>query len=166
MGAFRLVFLSSSGAENLEDSVIKTLRFDLEFNFETFESIRMDGLVSEKLGWSSRIVNIFGFCGVSIIAEALRHGDLLALSVPKGGYLTEPRKDKEKLQDHSPFSPQKKLELALDMVESVALLHSYPGGVIVHDDIQLSQVRQSGQASCYIRCSRLFGSSCSHQTVR
>jgi serine/threonine protein kinase len=155
-GAFRVAFLSSPGKKNLEDSsynnstriavgqdstVLKTLKFKLDFNYESYEYIRMDALVSEKLSWSSRIVDIFGFCGLAMMTEAMMHGDLMDLAVPKGGHLKEPMLDKEKLQDHSPFSPDKKLELALDMVEAVAVLHSYPGGVIVHDDIQLPQVR-------------------------
>lgn len=108
--------------------------------------MRMDALVSEKLTWSPRIVDIYGFCGVTIVAEALELGDLLDLAVPTGGYLTETIDENEKLQDHGPFSPDKKLELALDMVEAVALLHSYPGGVIVHDDIQMTQVRYRHQS--------------------
>jgi hypothetical protein len=163
-GAFRVAFLSSLGRKNLEDSsvfyshlsarldstVFKTLRYELDFNYESYESIRMDALLSEKLSRSSRIVDIYGFCGLSILSEALMHGDLMDLAVPNGGYLKEPRVDKEKLHDHSPFSPEKKLELALDMVEAVVLLHSYPGGVMVHDDIQLTQVRSyHGRASSF-----------------
>lgn len=140
--------------------MLKTLKFKLDFNYESYEYIRMDALVSEKLSWSSRMVDIFGFCGLAMITEAMMHGDLMDLAVPKGGHLKEPMLDKEKLQDHSPFSPDKKLELALDMVEAVALLHSYPGGVIVHDDIQLPQVRQCVQTSPHMFCSTfcLFGS--------
>jgi hypothetical protein len=63
----------------------------------------MDALLSEKLSWSSRIVDIFGFCGLSILTEALIHGDLMDLAVPKGGYLKERKFVKAKLHDHSPF---------------------------------------------------------------
>lgn len=34
---------------------------------------------------------------------------------------------------------QLKSLISLEMAETIADLHSYPGGIIVHDDIQLSQ---------------------------
>ena len=37
------------------------------------------------------------------------------------------------------IEPKTKLEWALEMAEAVALLHNHKRGVIVHDDIQLSQ---------------------------
>lgn len=43
------------------------------------------------------------------------------------------------LVEMNELPPSTKIEWALDMAETVALLHNHERGVIVHDDIQLSQ---------------------------
>ena len=106
--------------------------------------MRMDAIVNEKLNGHSRIVSSYGFCGMSIIGEAMTHGDLDKWAIPSGvGRIDAPLNDKEHLVVGNELTGVRKLELSLEMVEAVLLLHSYPGGVIVHDDIQLSQFLMS-----------------------
>lgn len=50
-----------------------------------------------------------------------------------------PAIDGPRLVAMNELPPTTKLEWSLDMAESVALLHNHKRGVIVHDDIQLSQ---------------------------
>lgn len=102
--------------------------------------MRMDAIVNEKLSWSPRIVNIYGYCGLGMISEAMQSGDLETLAIPtKVGRLSMAIDVSSSLEDRNTISGKQKLEYSLDMAEAVLLLHSYPGGVIVHDDIQLSQ---------------------------
>lgn len=99
----------------------------------------MDALVSERLSWSSRIVGVYGSCGLSAINEAASK-DLDAVAVPAGdGRPSEPLNDTLALDVRNDLTGTQKLEYALEMFEATALLHSYPGGVIIHDDIQLTQ---------------------------
>lgn len=100
----------------------------------------MDAIVTERLTWSPRIVDIFGFCGSSMLNEAMVNGDLEKVAVPsKTGRLGHALNDKEHLDVRNNLTATKKLEYSLDMAEAVLVLHSFPDGVIVHDDIQLSQ---------------------------
>jgi hypothetical protein len=100
----------------------------------------MDAIVSERLTSSPAIVDIYGFCGLSMMSEYLSMGDLMQHATP-GGDRVNPVElnDSEDVDPQNYFSATEKLTLSLEMAEAIALLHSYKGGVIVHDDIQLPQ---------------------------
>jgi serine/threonine protein kinase len=100
----------------------------------------MDALVAERLTSSPRIYDIYGYCGLGILSEFFPHGDMEDVAVPGEGYIKS-----EKLQDGSELQPQndltalQKLEICTQMAEALADLHGNPNGVIVHQDMQLSQ---------------------------
>lgn len=99
----------------------------------------MDALVSERFTSSPLIVDIYGYCGLSMMSEYMPLGDLRNHVMPNSA-----RSVKVELDDSEPvdpwnsFSGTEKLTLSLLMAEAIALLHGYKGGVIVHDDIQVS----------------------------
>jgi len=65
---------------------------------------------------------------------------LFLLTQPGEGYMKqEELKDKDDVKPQNDYTSLEKLELALAMAESLAVLHSYEGGLIVHDDVQLCQ---------------------------
>lgn len=100
----------------------------------------MDALISERFTSSDRIVDIYGHCGSSILSEFVNGGDVEEIAVPGDGFIKQ--EDLHDLDDVKPqnnFTTSDKLLIALEMAESIALLHNYPGGRIVHDDIQMSQ---------------------------
>jgi serine/threonine protein kinase len=103
--------------------------------------MRMDAIIAERLSWSNKIVDIYGFCGTGMINEAMRNGDAEKKVSPLGHRFTYNGSDTNGglLVVKNDLSGSQKLKYALEMVEAVAVLHSYIGGVIVHDDIQLSQ---------------------------
>ena len=69
------------------------------------------------------------------------NGNLESVAIPNGLRAPDVQlHDKEHLDPHNRFLPSQKLGYSLEMAEAVSVLHSYPGGVMVHDDIQLSQV--------------------------
>lgn len=113
------------------------------YDIEIFEYTRMDALVAERLTASKRIYNIYGHCGIGIASEFFPHGDIEDIAVPEEGYLTSKEiKEAEassELITYNEFTPREKLELSLQMAESIADLHGYEYGVIVHQDVQLSQ---------------------------
>jgi serine/threonine protein kinase len=120
--------------------VFKSFFWGSEFQYDDFEFMRMDAIVNEKLNGIPRIVKSYGFCGTGIIGESMINGDLEKLAVPNEvGRFEKPLDDKGQLVVRNNLSGTKKLELSLEMAEAVLLLHYFSGGVIVHDDIQLSQ---------------------------
>ena len=84
-------------------------------------------------------MDAYGHCGFSIMAEAVQN-ELEELIVPNSGYAD--KEDLDDSQDVDPFndfSPPEKLDIALAMAESIADLHGFEDGIIVHGDVQLCQ---------------------------
>ncbi len=107
-----------------------------------FEYTRMDAVVAERLTASKRIYDIYGHCGIGIASEFFPHGDIEEIAVPEEGYLSRDEileRDSRELTSDNEFTSREKLVLSLQMAEAVADLHGYEYGVIVHQDIQLSQ---------------------------
>ena len=52
-----------------------------------YEFVRMDAIVSERLTSNSRIVDIYGHCGLSIFSEYLEDGVIEDLIVPGSGHI-------------------------------------------------------------------------------
>jgi hypothetical protein len=121
-------------------AIFKAYYWGAPYSFEDFEFMRMDAIVSEKLTYSPRIVHSYGFCGASIISEAMPNGSLQEVAIPTGtGRLGQTLPLLPELDVRNKLSGSKKLDYSLDMAEAILLLHGYFGGLIVHDDIQLSQ---------------------------
>jgi len=100
----------------------------------------VDSLVTERLSSNDRIVDMFGYTGVALIAEAFLNGDIEhdVVGQHERSAAFDPMAEPE-VQPRNNFTGSEKLKLALDMVKPVAALHNFPDGIIVHDDIQLSQ---------------------------
>jgi serine/threonine protein kinase len=137
-GYYRTVYLTSK--PHTESVVVKMLNWRYNFTYDDFEYMRMDAIVNEKLNGNPEIVHSYAFCGNSIIGEAMAFGDLHKMAVPSGIGRNLPNTDNEtNVIVRNTLSGTQKLEFSLQMAESVLLLHAFLGGVIVHDDIQLSQ---------------------------
>jgi hypothetical protein len=136
------VYLADLGTEQV---VYKSYGEGARFEFDEYEFNRMDGIVAERLSSANRpvIVDIYGFCGLSQIAEPMPTGDLSMIATPLGAYRRPIAQiqlnDTERLDPMNTLKPSEKLLYALEMAESIALLHGHKGGVIVHDDIHLGQ---------------------------
>lgn len=121
-----------------EGRVLKTLRGKHEFTERTMLMVQRDAIVMERLTSSPRIINMFGHCGTSITVEPISY-ELEQYAVPSGYMKKEALSDKFDVKPQNDFDPIEKLSLALEMAETLAILHGYEGGVIVHDDVQLCQ---------------------------
>lgn len=139
-GTYRQVFGIMHG-EQRQKIVIKGIAHELEFKHENYEFVRMDAIVAERLSASPRTFDIYGFCGVAILSEYFYHSDIERDVI--GG--NEGYMDPKNLLDQDTLKPQnnltgiEKLVLSLEMAEALADLHGYVNGLIVHDDVQLSQ---------------------------
>lgn len=149
-GAYRQVYLTAGPAANIDETfVLKTFALDSDFSYDGYEFVRMDANVNEKLNGHARIVSMYSYCGISVTSEAMLQGDMEHVAVPTG--VGRPMKsiphDTQPLTVRNTLSGTQKLVRSLEMAEAVLLLHTYSGGVMVHDDIQLSQflLSSSGQ---------------------
>jgi serine/threonine protein kinase len=113
---------------------------DTRFNRIDYEAMRMDMLVGEIFSSNPMFVDIYGYCALSMFSEYMPHGDASTLAQPhyERGYFnrTSAQLGVTPLND---LTPKVKLVWAYEMAKSVSYLHNYPGGVLVHDDIQLPQ---------------------------
>lgn len=123
-----------------EDMVVKTLRIaEHDFKIHAWQEILLDALIMERLTGSPRIMNIYGHCGFTVTAETIE-GELEEVIVPGDGVAKQVDLDKEDdVKPKNNFNVMEKLEIALTMAESIADLHGFRDGMIIHDDIQLCQ---------------------------
>jgi len=119
--------------------VLKTLRMKHDYSIQDFTGIQKDALVMERLTSSPRILDMFGHCSMSMLVQPMPY-EVEEYVIPGDGFAKQ--EDLDQYGDIKPmndFNVTEKLEMALVMAESIADLHGYEGGVIVHDDIQLCQ---------------------------
>ena len=135
-GAYRQVLtLNHTFTNTWERFVMKDIQYSHKFEVDDYEFVRMDAMVAERLTGSPRIYDIYGFCGQGIISEYFTHGDIERVAIPDD---YKPGKN-DTLRFYNELDLEQKVLISLQMAEAVADLHGYPGGVIVHQDIQLSQ---------------------------
>jgi len=146
-GGFREVFSIRTPQDIFAIKEILFEKINVSRYFELMEYVRMDAIVAERLSASPRIYDIYGYCALSIASEFFFHGDIEALSGGEIAYhppvknddAETSRDDDDAWRPKNVFTPAQKLVLGLDMAEGLADLHGYDGGVIIHDDVQLSQ---------------------------
>lgn len=105
--------------------------------WEIFEKTRLDALVMERLTSSPRVALVHAHCGTSLVTEAF-HGEVQKYVVPGSGYVRK-LGDEAGVRPRNAFAVGEKLEMALSMAESLADLHGFEEGVMVHGDVQLCQ---------------------------
>lgn len=59
-----------------ERVVLKTLRYQHDFDGRNYDRHRRDAMATERLTWSPNIINIYGFCGNSGVYEFAPGGDI------------------------------------------------------------------------------------------
>lgn len=135
-GAYREVYLLHERYD--PEMVVKIQRYhNNPFKQDRYEFIRMDALVMERLTASPRIVDIYGHCATSVFSEYLPV-EAEKLIIPHSG-MGKHLHDEEEVKPQNKLTPSHQLKLALEMAESIADLHGFQDGVLVHDDIQLCQ---------------------------
>ena len=122
--------------------ILKVAEMELDYATRDYEFMRMEGAVNAALAPHPLVVGIYGFCALSMFSEAMVRGDIEGMALPT--YQREECEktlelDQPQLIPMNKLEPNTKLEWALNMAEAVALLHNHERGVMVHDDIQLSQ---------------------------
>ena len=94
--------------------------------------------VNAALSPHPKIVDLYSFCGLSMLSEAMPRGDLHRLAAPHYERCrTSLFADQWQLRNN--LTGRQKVRLALEMAQAVQVLHTFPGGTIVHNDLQASQ---------------------------
>ena len=115
---------------------------DLDFDHRRFYQINADALIMERLTASPRIADIYGKCGTSVMQELLLDTVVNRMEGPYGGHAT--RKQFMRVQRHEPdamnnLTLSEKLSMAIEFAESLAELHGFEGGTMMHGDFHSPQ---------------------------
>lgn len=130
-GLWRSVWSVNPRAVMTEPIVLKTMQKEHELTDRNYDRHRRDAIVMEQLTSSPYVVDIYGFCGNSVLTEYM---DLTLDDVIFAN-------DVEVVIDSKPVpvTGALKLQWALDVARGVQALHQISGGPIVHTDIQAKQ---------------------------
>jgi serine/threonine protein kinase len=115
------------------------LRMEHDYNIKITRQIQRDAIVMERLTSSPRIINMYGLCGASVTVQPIPYNVEEYVIHGKGMMKPKDLHDEDDVKPQNNYSATEKLEMALEMAESIAELHGFPDGVIVHGDIQLCQ---------------------------
>lgn len=97
---------------------------DQSFDKTTENRHRIDAVATERLTSSKHVIDIYGYCGQSVINEFAEEGSLL-------GYVKKHK------------APRDKLKMARDVALGVADLHNFDGegnATIVHRDLKPANI--------------------------
>mmetsp|Transcript_9348 Transcript_9348/g.21083 ORF Transcript_9348/g.21083 Transcript_9348/m.21083 type:complete len:691 (+) Transcript_9348:93-2165(+) len=122
-------------------TALKTLQMKHPFEDQHFEEVQLEAIVMERMTKSPRIMNMYGHCSFSTMVEVVPI-EFEERVVIDEGYETNDvieKRNKKGVLPFNNFTPTEKLGFALEMAESLADLHGFEDGVIVHDDVQLCQ---------------------------
>jgi serine/threonine protein kinase len=146
------VVLAGPGARSSRNMVVlKTTRYQFDFGIQNLMDAKRDALVMERLASHPNIVDVHGHCGASTLVEAVPF-QVEPYVIASSGYYHPERAGKVRdsgsggggLVIGNALEPRERLQMALEMAESLAVLHGYEGGTISHSDVQLSQWLRSG----------------------
>ena len=121
--------------------VLKTLRYAHERNEDSFLEVQLEAIIMERLTKFKHIMDIYGHCGFAVTGELVPVEFEERVIIGEGAATVEEveKRNKDGPRSYNNFTPAEKLRFALEMAESIADLHGFEDGVIVHDDVQLCQ---------------------------
>jgi len=122
-------------------TALKTFQMKHPFTDEHWEEVQLEAIIMESMTKSPRIMDLYGHCGFSTMVEVVPI-EFEEVIVPGEGYQdpdTVEQRNKNGLRPYNDFTSDEKLGYALEMAESLADLHGFELGVIVHDDVQPCQ---------------------------
>lgn len=146
-GYYRDVWVNRKPSEGTT-TIFKTTRIYFDFGWRNLLDVQREALIMERLTVFSNIITSYGHCGTSVLTEAVPN-EVERYVVPGTGYYSAGANNNNNhhhngdsdlpLESHNDLSAEEKLQTALAMAESIAVLHGNKDGVIVHNDIQLQQ---------------------------
>jgi hypothetical protein len=143
-GAYRNThMLADARQPGQGDAVLKMLRKSVAFKNYAFSQVRNEVLCMLRTQSSKRTMNVYQYCGSSIVVEP---GDEIEEAIiPRYGWNYVDQEEVDRRRERlgtlamNGLSPARKLELATIMTESIAELHGHREGAIVSHDISFEQ---------------------------
>lgn len=116
--------INENEPSNMDRFALKVLRIDRPFEPYLYEYNRVDAIASERLTSAPDIVDIYGYCGMSVLNEPSSGWDMRHLLLLKG----------------SVWEPKEILALILQASKALAHVHSFDyssgrNATLVHNDI-------------------------------
>ena len=137
--AFRFVREDNSLAD---DFVMKRmLRKDYRgFKQHDLYKIRKEASIFEQLSASPLVLDMYAFCGGSILVESMdknlwKH----VIYQETEGQYSQAKLNKMDHPSMNNFTVSEKLQMAIEMAESLAAMHGNKGGEIIHSDTHIEQ---------------------------
>lgn len=127
--------------------VIKRQNIKRHYDRNRYQKIMTEAFVMEQLTSSTRISDIYGHCGFSIMVEAALY-DMDRSIYGKAEFQKERGKIKQEILDahqihdvyaFNNYTAHEKLELLIQMTESIADTHGLPTGPVVSGDVAVNQ---------------------------
>lgn len=118
---------------------MKRMLGDRSLDAKDISKIHKEAIILERLSPSPRILDIYAYCGGSVFVEPMA-GDLDVKIVNGKGVDSQKRLDTlDNVYPQNNLTVSEKLQISLDMAESLADLHGFEGGPIVHADTHIEQ---------------------------
>ena len=128
-------------AKGYRSAILKTPRMAHNISPSFLEEVWTEAIIMERLTKSPRIINIYGHCSSSTMVEVVPI-EFQEVAIYGEGFeapeVIEER-NRDGVRPFNNFTSTEKLRFALDMAESLADIHGFEEGVIVHDDVQMCQ---------------------------
>lgn len=122
-------------------TALKTFQMKHPFESDHFEEVQLEAIIMERMTKSPRIMSLYGHCGFSTMVEVVPIEFEEAVVIGEGyeEHDAIEKRNKNGVQSFNNYTSSEKLSFALEMAESLADIHGFEDGVIVHDDVQLCQ---------------------------
>ncbi|KAL3945531.1 MAG: hypothetical protein SGBAC_000355 [Bacillariaceae sp.] len=128
-GYYRDVWVVDSQDRN-EKTILKVSRWRHDYGVDLLHEIMRDALIMERMSMSSRIVDMYGHCGTAVQVEAIPY-EIEEVIIPGDGFIKAgDLHDEIDVKPQNEFTATEKLEMALEMAESLADLHGFADGLM------------------------------------
>ena len=123
-----------------DDFVIKRLLYRRGFVQYDLYKIRKEASIFDQLSAAPLVLDMYGYCGGSVLVESMDKNlwKYVIYQKTKGQY-SQSELDKMDHPSMNNFTIAEKLQMALEMAESLAAMHGNKGGEIVHADTHIEQ---------------------------
>lgn len=113
-----------------EKTILKVSRWKHDYGVDLLHEIMRDALIMERMSMSPRVVNMYSHCGTAVQVEAIPY-EIEEVIVPGDGFAKPGQlRDEQDVRPRNDFTATEKLELALEMAESLADLHGFADGIM------------------------------------
>jgi hypothetical protein len=133
--------------------VIKRFKMEHTVCRKYQSQMHKEALIMDQLTGSPRIVDIYGHCGLTMVAEHMVEEVTPRMTpFPERHNINRHQVKKEQADGVHPYNNltlTEKLDLAILMAESLADIHGFAGGVIAHGDTHPVQWLKNAQGVSY-----------------